>query len=267
MQNTEEILTFAKALARDAGAIILEYFYGKDMGVEFKQDTSPVTLADKQINQVVIDRVAAEFPEHGVLAEEGSAHEERNELWVCDPIDGTKSFIQHIPTALFSLAYVVNGDPQVAVIYDPFQDRLYSAVKGEGAQCNDTPTRVSAGAELEKASVGIATSYKELKHRRAFFDDLLERGVNQVIVPGNVFKSSLVISGNIDGYVFPGKSAHDVAAAKLIVEEAGGKVTNLRGEAQRYDGPIYGAVISNGHLHDQLVDALKAFGPENYVGY
>lgn len=267
MQNTQEILTFAKTLARDAGEIILEYFYGKDMDVEFKQDTSPVTLADKQINQLVIDRVGAAFPQHGVLAEEGSANADRNELWVCDPIDGTKSFIQHIPTALFSLAYVVDGEPQVAVIYDPFQDKLYSAVKAGGAQCNDKPIHVSGCAELEKASIGIATSYKELKARREFFDDLLERGANQVIVPGNVFKSSLVISGNVDGYIFPGKSAHDVAAAKLIVEEAGGKVTNLRGEEQRYDGPIYGAVITNGHLHDQLVSSLKDFGPENYVGY
>jgi fructose-1,6-bisphosphatase/inositol monophosphatase family enzyme len=267
MQSTDTILSFAKDTALEAGEIILRYFDAAEQGVEIKADQSPVTIADKQINQLVIDRVEATFPEHGILAEEGSSHQHRNELWVCDPIDGTKTYILGVPTAVFSLAYVVDGCPEVAVIFDPYQGKLYSAAKGRGAFVNDRPLHASEVAALERTNLAGPTSYAQLKVRRVFYDNLLNLGVKQLIVPGNVFKSTLVASGNIDAYIFPGKSAHDVAAAKLIVEEAGGKVTDLYGKEQRYDGAIYGAIITNGHLHDELVRLMADFGPENYIGY
>jgi myo-inositol-1(or 4)-monophosphatase len=265
--TTSDLLVFAKRLAEEAGSIILEYFDSEDKKVEIKSDESPVTIADKRINQLVIERVAKAFPAHGVLGEEESNHRDRNELWVCDPIDGTKSFIQRIPTALFSLAYVVDGRPEVAVIGDPFQGRVFSAVLGQGAWMNGRSIKTTPKKDLKGATVAISTSYGELKARQPFFDDLLAAGVNQLIVPGNVFKSSLVASGHVDGYIFPGRSAHDVAAAKLIIEEAGGKVTDLHGNDQRYDGRIYGAIITNGHIHAQIVELMQQFDPENYIGY
>lgn len=267
MSDKKAALEFALALAREAGEIMLRYFAADDMSVETKSDSSPVTIADKLINQLVIDRVASSFPSHGVLAEEGSSHPDREELWVCDPIDGTKTYILGIPTAGFSLAYVVDGRPEAAVILDPFQNKLYSAVRGEGAQENGRPVTVTAATDLNGANIAGVYSYGQLKERRDFFDKCLDLGIKQLIVPGNVFRSTLVASGRIDGYIFLGQSAHDVAAAKLIVEEAGGKVTDLRGQEQRYDGKIYGAIISNGRLHDDLVGLVKDFGPDNYLGY
>ncbi len=267
MQDYATLRSFAETLARDAGVIMLRYFNADDKSVETKDNETPVTIADQLINRLVIDRVAETFPEHGVLAEEGSSHEDRDQLWVCDPIDGTKGFIQRIPTALFSIAYVVHGQPKVAVIYDPFQDKLFSAVSGLGATLGGRPLQVSPTADLNQASIGITTGYKDIKERTALFDAFLQKGVNQVIVPGNVFKGSLVMQGTIDAYVFPGKSAHDIAAVKLLVEEAGGRVTDLRGEEQLYNGEIYGAIVSNGHLHEQVVQLVADFGPERYLGY
>jgi myo-inositol-1(or 4)-monophosphatase len=267
MQDTTQALEFAKKLAREAAEIMTQYFDADDKKVELKANASQVTIADKLINQLVIDQVAAKFPSHGVLAEEGSRHEDRKELWVCDPIDGTKGFILGIPTAMFSLAFVVNGRPEVAVMLDPFHDRLYTALRGKGAWANDIALHVSKHATLKGAHIVGPASYKELKDRRTFFDRLLEVGASQLSVPGAVFRSSLVAGGGIEAHLFPGRSAHDIAAAKLVVEEAGGKVTDLYGKEQRYDGRIYGAIISNGHLHDELVKLLKDFGPENYIGY
>jgi fructose-1,6-bisphosphatase/inositol monophosphatase family enzyme len=266
-QRHEELLDFGKSLAQDAGAIILRYFNGLDLDIQIKQDESPVTAADKEINQLVIDRVSEAFPTHGILAEEGSSHEDRRELWVCDPIDGTKSFIQRIPTALFSLAFVVDGVPEVAVMGDPFQRRILTAVRGEGAQMNHSPIKVSARSDLKGATIALTGTYSELRDRRQLLDDMQDAGAKIVLVPGNVFRSSLVASGNVDVHIFPGRSAHDVAAAKLIVEEAGGKVTDLYGKEQRYDGRICGAVITNGLLHNVIIERIAAFGPENYVGY
>jgi fructose-1,6-bisphosphatase/inositol monophosphatase family enzyme len=265
--SLDELLEFAKMLARDAGQIITAYFDLANKQVETKADESPVTIADKKINQLVIDRVQAAYPTHGILAEEGSADADRQQLWVCDPIDGTKSYIQGIPTAMFSLAYVEDGVPLVSVLYDAFQDKLYTASKGGGAFCNDVEIHVSALAELKGASIAGMGSYNQIVERRAFFDSLAARGAQTVIVPGNVFRNGIVATGSIEAHVFPGCSAHDIAASALIIEEAGGKVTNLRGEPQAYNQRIYGAIVSNGLLHDELVQLLKDFGPEKYVGY
>lgn len=267
MSDASKMLDFAKEVAREAGPILLKYFDAADKGVEIKRDATPVTMADKLINQLVLDRVAAAFPGHGVLAEEGSEHADRKRLWVCDPLDGTKSYIQRIPIAMFTLTYVVDGRPEAAVMLDPFQDKLFSAARGQGARANEWPITVSARDELSGSTVAVVGGYQELKDRRPFLDGLLERGVKPLLVPGAAFRESLVATGHIDGCIFPGRSAHDVAAAKLIVEEAGGKVTDLYGKEQRYDGKIYGAIITNGRVHDQLVGLLAQFGPENYIGY
>lgn len=267
MQNTTEMLLFAKELAEKAGATMRHYFDAANKHVEIKQDSSPVTIADKLINQLVIDRIAKAFPTHGVLAEEGSSHQDRSELWVCDPIDGTKGFIQGIPTAMFSLAFVVDGVPKVAVAYDPIQQKLYEAAEGLGAKLNGMPLHVSDHADLEGARVALLSRYEDLQKVRVLCDTLQEKGAKQLFVPGNVFRSSLVAAAKIDAHIFPGRSAHDVAATKLIVEEAGGKVTDLHGKEQRYDSKIFGAIITNGKIHDELVRLLSEFGPEKYVGY
>ena len=265
--NYDELLAFAIALSQEAGKVTQHYFAMHDKGVEIKQDNSPVTTADKEINQMVIDAVQADYPEHGILSEEGSVNADRPRLWVCDPIDGTKGFIQGIPTALFSLAFVVDGEAQIGVIYDSFQSRTYAAIKGHQATVNGKPLQVSARDTLNGAHFAGISSYSQIMQRRAYFDSLAASGAKQVIVPGNVFRSALVADSFIDGHIFPGRSAHDVAAAKVIVEAAGGKVTDLNGKEQRYDGAIYGAIISNGHIHDELVAHMKSFGAENYIGY
>lgn len=265
--NLDGLLKFASDLARDAGKIMLQYFDASNQAIETKADSSPVTIADKKINQLVIDRVTKTFQSHGVLAEEGSSHEDRKELWVCDPIDGTVGYILGMPTALFSLAFVVDGQPEIAVIFDPYQNKLYSATHGQGAKVNNKSLSVSNKDKLAGANIAISASYSQLKDRQQLYDQLPQLGLYLQLIHGNVFKSVLVASGKVDGYIFPGRSAHDIAASKLIVEEAGGRVTDLNGNEQRYDGPIFGAIISNGRLHDRLVELVQDFGSENYIGY
>ncbi len=266
-ENLDELCAWAEKFARQAGAVMRQYFAYADKGVETKKDHTPVTIADKKINDLLIERVTQDFPQHGVLGEEASYHPERNQLWVCDPIDGTKGFILGLPTAMFSLAFVVDGQPEAAVMYDPFLDRLFSAVTGKGAYCNGQPVHVSQKQSLRGAEVGTITSYRAILKRKAVHDALDAAGADLLFTHGNVFKGSLVAQGSIDGYIFPGRSAHDIAAEKLIIEEAGGRVTDLDGHEQRYDGKIRGVIISNGYIHDELVRAVAAYGTERYLGY
>lgn len=270
--NNDTLLQFAVAVAHEAGNIMRDYAGKARESVQTKSNNTPVTEADTKINQLLIDRVQQEFPDHGVLGEEDSVHADRSQLWVCDPIDGTAGFILGAPTAMFSLAYVVDGESQVAVMYEPLLDKMFTAIKGQGAQLNAQlnaqPLHVSTTEGLRRASVGVTASVDQIFARKPFFDALIAAEAFISTVPGNVFKASLVSQGLMDAFVFPGRGAHDIAAEKLIIEEAGGKVTNLDGEEQRYDRAIRGAVVSNGGpIHDALVKLLRDYGVENYLGY
>ena len=133
MENIE-YLEFAKEIAYEAGKIMLKYLNAKDIS-SYKGDKTIVTLADKEINTYLINRVKERFPNHSVDGEE-EKFGESNYVWVCDPVDGTAMYARHIPVAVFSLALVVDGESRVGVVYDVFTDTLYSAIKGEGAYKN-----------------------------------------------------------------------------------------------------------------------------------
>jgi fructose-1,6-bisphosphatase/inositol monophosphatase family enzyme len=267
-EELNSLVTWAEELARSAGMIMREYFYSGRQRVEIKPDNTPVTIADKQINDLVISRVSQDFPEHGVLGEEASVHTERKSLWVCDPIDGTRGFILGLPIAMFSLAYVVDGLPMVAVMYEPLLDRMLTARRGGGAYENGSPIHVSGHDTLRGARIAFSPRPEAILGRhRSLVESMLAMGVQAVPITGEVFRGALNAIGKIDGHIFPGQGAHDVAAVKLIVEEAGGRVTDLYGNDQRYDRQVYGAIVSNGHCHDQLVKLMGEFGPENYIGY
>lgn len=261
MDSTElhEYMQFAKKAARMAGDVMQAYYYA-DQHVEIKDDDSPVTIADKEINAKLIDLVKAEYPLHGVLGEEESWNPERNLLWVCDPIDGTQAFMSHLPMSMFSLALVEDGRPLVAVAYNPWTNQLYEATKGSGALRNGVSIAVSDRKWAAKAVVlgsSSAISRAEAVDNSAIRAELWKKSIAVINAPGTVFKGCLVAEGSADGRTFVHSGAHDVAAIKLIIEEAGGKVTDLDGNEQRYDGPINGAVMSNGVIHDELLNLVK----------
>jgi len=131
-----EYLEFAQKIALEAGNIMKKYFSKKDIS-SYKGDKTIVTLANKEINTLLIKRVKEKFPEHSVDGEEEQFGRSKY-VWVCDPIDGTAMYARDIPVAVFSLALVIDGVSTVGVIYDPFTENLYSAIKGEGAYQKDT---------------------------------------------------------------------------------------------------------------------------------
>ena len=134
MENYEQYLEFAKDIAREAGNIMKKYFERKDIS-SYKGDKTIVTFADKEINSYLIDRVKTQFPTHCVDGEEEQFGESKY-VWVCDPVDGTAMYARSIPVAVFSLALVIDGVSMVGVIYDPFTDNMYTAIKGKGAYQN-----------------------------------------------------------------------------------------------------------------------------------
>lgn len=263
VMDHQELLVFATAQARTAGQIMREYFDRTDKGTHAKHDRTPVTEADTRINHDLIAAVVAAYPSHGVQGEEESLHVEREQRWICDPIDGTGAFIMGIPTAMFSLAFVDAGLPKVAVMYDPFQDRLLSAIYGRGAFMNGQRLHVSTTPQMSGAWLGAGGTLEAGAHR--LHEELVRRGARVKAIPGTVYKGAMVARGLLEGFALGG-SAHDFAALQLIVQEAGGKVTGLSGESLRYDQPFgRGAIVSNGQVHAELVDAMSTIDIDAFV--
>lgn len=259
----KEYQEFAEQLARKAGFIMKEYF---TVGVDFqtKSDNTPVTIADEKINDLVIKEISERFPDHSINSEEGNRMVDKSDyLWVCDPIDGTKPFTLGIPIAVFSLALVKDGEVIVGVVYDPFCDRMYSASKGNGAYLNNVKIEVSKRTEFN-GMIAEQEIYRPGKYNIEYLvTELYGRNIRFLGLCAFVYPSALVAAGQIDFTLFPHTTAHDVASIKIIVEEAGGKVTDIFGNEQRYDQSINGALVSNGLIHDELVTLAKKYVTPN----
>ena len=261
VQYTEE-LEFAKDLASEAGKIMRKYFRSTENGAELKSDKTIVTLADTEINSLLIQRSKVEFPAYSILGEEEVFEvEDAKYAWVCDPVDGTQPFANGIPISTFSLALVDSeGISVLGVVYDPFQDRLYEAVRGSGAFLNGQPIHVSAKNTLEGAYIDEELWVNQPEG--VSFDDPKDRlnksGAEVMTFCSAVITGCLVAQGVYDAMLFGQSKPEDIAALSVIVEEAGGKVTNLLGGQQRYDRKLYGAVVSNGQIHDALVEVTSS---------
>jgi myo-inositol-1(or 4)-monophosphatase len=155
MNDYQKELDIAKKLADEAGKIMLKYFRSATSGAKTKSDKTIVTKADTEINDLVIEFLNEETPSYSVWGEEKSSIINGSSYtWVCDPVDGTMPFSKGIPISTFSLALVNDsGQSVVGVIYDPFQDRLFSAVKGYGAYLNDEKINVSRVESLDGAYI------------------------------------------------------------------------------------------------------------------
>lgn len=254
----KKYLDFATNIANTAGKIMKKYFE-TDNEAEYKFDKTIVTKADKEINDYLIERVKAEFPNHSVDGEE-SQFGKSDFVWVCDPVDGTAMYARHVPVAVFSLALVVMGKPVVGVVYDPWTDSLYSAIKGQGAYRNGEAIHVSSTPLDDKACVAHYDMWPEAEYN--IFDTIKDLGKKAYFVGiGSIIRAcTCVANGDFNLAIFPGTTHKncDIAAAKVIVEEAGGKVTDLFGSEQRYDESINGAIISNGLVHSEVVKTIKS---------
>ena len=243
---------FAINLAKEAGEIIKANFV-MGMKKEWKSNDTPLTETDITINQLIIDSVKKKFPAHGILAEEGKdLSGEEEYIWVGDPIDGTTPFSHGYPTFAFSLALTKNGESILGVIYDPVLDRLAVAEKGGGAFLNGKQITVSKANSFKNVLVNLDTDFELVSLR----EPLIKEGAFTTTLYSAVYASLLVAAGEFFAQIFEYKNPWDGAAVKIIVEEAGGKVTDIYGNEQRYDKEINGFVASNGILHDKIISLI-----------
>ncbi len=257
----EEYLEFAKKLAKEAEAVALKYF-SFETDTTWKEDNTPLTKADTEINDLILKRINETYPSHSVYGEENSNIKEGSQyVWVCDPIDGTMAFSVGLPMFVFSIALVdqSNGQPILGLINDPVMKNMYWAYKGGGAYRNGKKIAVSKATMFENAYLLTGASGKDVGFSNLPFHKLMEERKSRVMkFLSFIYGAIQVANGKFVGGVFYGKYGHDVAALKIITEEAGGTVTDLNGDERRYDTEGLGCVVSNGLLHHEILECVRA---------
>jgi myo-inositol-1(or 4)-monophosphatase len=265
MTNLQIFLDIATEAALAAGVILQDYL-GKveDATTEKGRPGDLVTAADKASEKVILEIINRHFPQHSILAEEsGKLGNQASEyLWAIDPLDGTTNYAHQYPCFAVSIGLLIQGVPQVGVIYDPFHNELFRAAAGLGATRNRRPMKVSQTSELSKSLLtsGFAYDRRETTDNNyAEFCHLthLTQGVRRG--GSAALDLAYVACGRVDGYWERGIAPWDVAAGIILVQEAGGKVTAYNGEdLQINSGRI---LATNGYIHNVLSQELMGVKP------
>ena len=248
-----DYLETAIDLCRAAGDI-LNYYADREKLVEFKGHANLVTIADKKSEELIIGGILNRYPSHSILAEESGATQPGASVkWIIDPLDGTTNFAHGYPFYCVSIAVEQNGEVVCGAVYDPVRDEMFSAARGAGAYRNGERLRVSEVTGLSQALLitGFPYNFRErLETVMGQFGKFLV--ASQAVRRGGSAALDLcyVASGRIDGFWELYLQPWDTAAGRVILEEAGGRVTDFKG------GPfsIYmkEMLASNGLLHDEM---------------
>ncbi|MBI2611244.1 inositol monophosphatase [Candidatus Gottesmanbacteria bacterium] len=253
MKNYRE---FSEEMAGKAGKIIRENF-SLGMKKEWKKDNTPVTMTDKEINRMIIESVRENFPDHGVLGEEEKYKIDSEYVWVCDPVDGTIPFSHGVPLSTFSLALTFRGESILGVIVDPFMNRTVMAEKNKGVYLNGKNIQVSKAESIKNAIVAVEYIPSFPHDLHLVKNKLIKKGAYAYSIYSVSYSGMMIAMGEFLGVVSSVISPWDGAAVKIIVEEAGGKVTDLFGQEQDYTKEIKGFIASNGKVHDILLELLR----------
>jgi histidinol-phosphatase len=231
------------------------YRAGAARRMQKKPDRSPVTEADRAVEERLLGFLRSRYPEAGFLGEETGSSGPPNGVfrWVVDPIDGTRAFLRGIPTWSILVGLEADGLPALGIAYMPADAEIYLAIKGEGATCNGRPLHVSRIEKLEDSTIahGSLAQFTDLH-----LDALLHKLVTSTYTQRGFHDFDgyrQVLHGRADAMVDPGVAPWDICAAAVLVREAGGKLTSMDGEETIHGG---GAVASNGLVHADLVRAL-----------
>jgi myo-inositol-1(or 4)-monophosphatase len=247
--------------ATEAGSLLRRRFH-TDVAVRMKGPADLVTEADEQAQRLIVRRLVRRFPEHGILAEERlNLRPEAEWRWVLDPLDGTKNFAKGHPYFCVSIAVLRAGRTEIGVVHDPLHAETFLAVRGHGAWCNGRPIRVSQVAKLAGAFLGTGVPHRVRNFSAAVGGTVARFAAGSLgvrIRGAGALDLCYVACGRFDGYWEIDQSPWDIAAGGLMVEEAGGRMSDFRGGP--FDIFQGETLASNGRLHRQLLAVLAMPG-------
>ncbi|MEW5895918.1 MAG: inositol monophosphatase family protein [Candidatus Omnitrophota bacterium] len=260
-RERQELLSLAKKAAKEGGEIHRRYYH-QDIPVQTKGVSFDlVSVVDTESEKCILDIIQKHYPAHNLLSEERGIIQKGSELtWVIDPLDGTTNFIFGIPLFCSSVALVYGNQTVVGAVYDAVHDEMFSAVAGQGAWLNDQRISVSSVGLLEESMMITGFFYdrseamiKNLESMKHFFEASV-RGIRRF--GSAALDLCYVASGRATGFWEFRLNPWDFAAGALIVQEAGGTVSNLRGENIDPTKQSY-IVASNGRIHPEVLSILQ----------
>jgi myo-inositol-1(or 4)-monophosphatase len=256
------LLNFAIQTARDAGSILADRL-GRALQVSNKGDIDLVTEADLASEKLIIDRIKSHYPRHAILAEESGATDgieivpgRSDWKWIIDPLDGTTNYAHGYPCFCVSIAVERAGAIEIAVVYDPTRDEMFAAERGRGATLNERRTRVSSVDDLNAAMLCTGFPYN-VRERPNFAREFSNFTMEAQAVRRDgsaALDLAYIACGRFDGFWEDGLKAWDVAAGVLLIEEAGGRVTDFTGAALDIYTPK--VLASNGLVHKAMMRVL-----------
>jgi len=245
-------------IAREAGGLLMEYFH-QHVKVEYKGDVDLVTVADRKSEALILERIRERWPTHDILGEEGGLHAQGSDYrWYVDPLDGTTNFAHGFPVFCVSLALEHKGKRVAGVIFDPTRDEMFVAEKGCGAYLNEQRIQVSKVSNLAECLVATGfPSHKRHKNPNIFFYHQITLRTHGVRRAGSAaLDLCSVACGRFDGFWEFNLNPWDTAAGVLIVEEAGGRVTDFHGGL--FQIASRETLASNGLVHQNLLAEFAA---------
>jgi myo-inositol-1(or 4)-monophosphatase len=252
-----DLIAPMESIAREAGALLMDFFRQR-VKIEYKGDADLVTVADRKSEALILERIRKQFPSHDVMGEEGARIESGSDYrWYVDPLDGTTNFAHGFPVFCVSLAVQYRGRGAAGVVYDPTRDEMFVAEQGRGAFLNGEPIRVSSTSRLAECLVGTGfPSHKRHKSPNIYFYHQITLRTHGVRRAGSAALDLCnVACGRFDGFWEFNLNPWDTAAGVLIVQEAGGRVTNFAGGPFELDSRE--TLASNGLVHDALVHEFQ----------
>lgn len=228
------ILNVAILAAKDAGEFIAKQVENLDqLNIERKGRHDYVSEVDMHAEKIIIQTIKKYYPQHGIFAEEtGKQNENADVQWIIDPLDGTTNFLHGFPHFSVSIAVLEKGKLMHGVVYDPMRDELFSASRGQGARLNNYRIRVSEEKELDDALLATGFPYYQFDYIDAYMETFKAFMLNTAGLrrPGSAaLDLAYVAAGRVDGYWEMNLKPWDIAAGALLVMEAGGLVTDLKG--------------------------------------
>jgi myo-inositol-1(or 4)-monophosphatase len=249
------MIALASAVAREAGALIRA---GREhMQVDHKGAVDLVTQLDLASEALIRERFTQAEPSIPILAEEEGGAVTSTTRWIVDPLDGTTNFVHGFPFYCVSIALEVDSELSIGVIYDIPNDRLYRAEKGGGATCNSRPLQVSQCSTLNSALVASGFAYDRRLRADfylAYVKHFLENAQGFRRCGSAAMDLAMLADGKLDAYWEFGLNSWDVAAGTLILQEAGGQVSDVAGGPLDLNHPRI--LATNGHLHTQMIDQI-----------
>ena len=255
------MLNTAIKAARSAARIIMQYNDRIDsLTIDKKGRNDFVSEVDRAAEQTIIEILHTAYPSHTIFAEESGVHEGNEYQWIIDPLDGTTNYLHGFPQYCISIALKVKDTLDQAVIYDPVRDELFTASKGAGAQLNDKRLRVSPLKTLEGALLGTGFPFRSQKHVDEYlytFKALFEK-VADIRRPGSAaLDLAYVAAGRIDGFWELKLSPWDMAAGILLIQEAGGIVSDFGGGKNHFaSGNL---IAANPKIHAEILKTITPF--------